>query len=520
MEMIEKETDDTQGQSIPKPRIHLIFAICWILISVGAASLLISIISVSQILAFIGLSLIFWGGILFYIKPEGYAKQVLLDAAMPPTFETLDQIINELGYKGKAIYLPSKYLQDPETYKAYLPKLLEEKPPEPNIILKQEHQLFLKNPEGILFTPPGAQLAKLFEKRLGINFSLVNLNYIKRNLPKLFIEDLEIADNLEIDIEFSSKSLFGIKKTNYGLIYVTITNSLFKNIIKENPKLSKISNTVGSPISSAIACVLTKTTGKPVIIEDVQSSENGNIIRVTFRIEKLEYTEPFQVKTEPVSIPIAESITVPITQKHEIQKSPQSPIVEIPESIIPTINVQRSIGLTLILLGVITIVWIGVLTWNDVFEFNKDLGVSLLAYRIGEPIGLGIGMKFIHYFMIGSVLILSGILAYIQKGKKILDSFIRPPIIPRLFDLSLMLLGALIIVWITELIVFELVVYNKNLIFILFAYGTNTPLSLGIGMNVIYYLMIGLALLLSGALSYLQRNKTSKTQLNVKIDKY
>ena len=510
--MFEKGTVDPEGQSIPKPRIRLIFAICWILLSIGAASLVISIISVSQILAFIGLSLIFWGGILFYIKPEGYAKQVLLDAVMPPTFETLDQIINELGYKGKAIYLPSKYLQDPETYKAYLPKLPEEKPPEPNIILKQENQLFLKNPEGILFTPPGAQLTKLFEKRLGINFSLVNLNYLKRNLPKLFIEDLEIADNLEIEIEFSSKSLFGIKKTNYGLIHVTITNSLFKNMIKENPKLSQISNTIGSPISSAIACALTKTTGKPVIIDNVQSSENGNIVTVTYKIEKLEYTEPIQVQTEPLKIPIAE--------KHEIQKSPQTSMVEIPESIIPTINVQRSIGLTLILLGVITIVWIGVLTWNDVFEFNKDLGLSLLAYRTGEPIGLGIGMKFIHYFMIGSVLLLSGILAYIQKGKKIIDSFIRPPIIPRLFDLSLMLLGALTLVWITELIAYELVVYNKNLIFILFAYGTNTPLSLGIGMNVIYYFMIGSALLLSGALSYLQRNKSSKTQLNVKIDKY
>ncbi|MEJ2272917.1 MAG: hypothetical protein P8X91_10730, partial [Candidatus Bathyarchaeota archaeon] len=139
MEMISEEYT-AQEDSTTKPRIRLIIGICWTLISIGAVSLIVSIISVSQILAFIGLSLIFWGGILLYVKPEGYAKQVLLDATMSPTLENLDQMINELGYKGKAIYLPPKYLQDPENYKAYLSKQPEEKTPEPNIILKQKNQ--------------------------------------------------------------------------------------------------------------------------------------------------------------------------------------------------------------------------------------------------------------------------------------------------------------------------------------------------------------------------------------------
>jgi len=199
---------DKGGKTKTKHRIRLVKAACWTLLSIGALSLTVSIIFVSQILALIGICLIFWGAILLYIQPEEYTKKALLDAVMPLSFETLNQIINELGYRGKAIYLPPKYFEDQETNKAYLPKRLDEKPPEPNLILTQENQFFLNYPEGILFTPPGAQLTKLFEKRLGISFTQANLQYFKQNLPKLFIEDLEIAENLEIDIKpakFSSE---------------------------------------------------------------------------------------------------------------------------------------------------------------------------------------------------------------------------------------------------------------------------------------------------------------------------
>ena len=299
MENLENKYRDNERKSTSIHRFSLIKAVCWTLISVGAVSLIISIIFGSQILAFIGLSLLFWGAFLLYIKPEEYTKQVLLDAAIPPALETLDQIITELDYRGKAIYLPPKYLKDPETYKAYLSKRAEEKPPEPNLILKQKNQLFLKNPEGILFTPPGAKLTKLFEKRLGINFALANLNYFKQNLPKLLMDDLEIAENIEIEIK---PKKFSIEKraTNYGIIHVKITNSIFRNMVKENPKLSQIHNTIGSPISSAIACALTKVTGRPLIIEDNQSYDDGNIIEVTYKIEKLEYTEPFNADRKSV----------------------------------------------------------------------------------------------------------------------------------------------------------------------------------------------------------------------------
>jgi len=249
-------------------------------LSVGAIALVTSIIYVSSILALIGLGLVFWGAILAYIQPEEYTRKVILDAAVMPSLATLNQIIQELNYKGKAIYLPPKYLKDPEASKVYISKKKEGKLPTPELTLKHENKLFFKNPQGILLTPPGTQLTRLFEKRLDTSFAKTDLKYFTQNIPRLFIEDLEIAENLEIE-------------TGYDEIKMRITNSIFKEAYKENNKLSHVYRSIGCPLSSAIACALTKATGKPITIERIQPSEDGKIIEATYRIlEKIGIEKP------------------------------------------------------------------------------------------------------------------------------------------------------------------------------------------------------------------------------------
>jgi len=191
----------TSTETKTKHRIRLAKAISWTLLGVGAAALVTSILYVSSMLAFVGLGLVFWGIILLYIQPEGYTKKVLLDATLSPSLTTLNQIVQELDYKGKAIYLPPKYLNDPEANKVYISKQKDEKLPTPELILKQESKLFIQNPQGILLTPPGAELTKLFEETLDTSFTKTDLQYLQQNMPKLFIEDLEIAEDLEIQIK-------------------------------------------------------------------------------------------------------------------------------------------------------------------------------------------------------------------------------------------------------------------------------------------------------------------------------
>jgi len=395
----------TSSKTKTKQGTRLARATSLTLLGVGAAALITSVIYVSQILAFIGLSLVFFGALLLYIQPEEYTKKTLLDATALTSLEALSQIMQELNYKGKAIYLPPKYLRDPEANKIYIPKQKDAKLPTPELILKHESQLFIKNPQGILLTPLGAEMTKLFEKTLGTSFTKVDPEYLQQNLPKVFIEDLEIAEDLEIETKSrkaakkitGSVSLIG---TTSDTIHVKITNPILQDMWKEDRKHYHIYSKIGCPICSAIACALTKATGKPITIETLQPSEDGKIIEATYRM--LETTEPQEQVGKALS-EISEAIG-----RHSSRLSKVASLVPI------------AFGSTIL-------AWVGWLTWHDVTTWGKDLTVILFGSRTGEPIDLTIGMRVIHYFIIGLTLLLTGIVIHLRRRKSsTLDQHKRP----------------------------------------------------------------------------------------------
>jgi hypothetical protein len=255
----------------------------------GIVALLTSIVYTSSILAFIGLGLVFWGAILLYVEPEEHIKKVILDASILPPLTMLNQIIQELGYKGDATYLPPRYFQNPENSKVYIPKQKDAYLPTPEQIQRCENQTFVKSPQGILLTPPGAELTRLFEKRLKTSFNKVDLNYLQQNLPRLFIEDLEIAENLEMEIlprhvlaRTSDSS--SLAQAEYYTVHVRITDPICREICEESNKLIHICGRIGCPICSSIGCALTKATGAPIMIENVQTSKDEKTIEVDYRV--------------------------------------------------------------------------------------------------------------------------------------------------------------------------------------------------------------------------------------------
>jgi len=363
-----------------KHETSLTKAAIWTFFIVGSVALLTSIVYVSSILTFIGLGLVFWGALLLYIQPEQYTKKAILDATVIPPIATLNQIIQELDYKGKAIYLPPKYLKDPEASKIYISKHKDGKLPKPELTLKHENQLFFQNPQGILLTPPGTQLSNLFEKRLDTSFAKTDLKYVTQNMPKLIVEDLEIAENIEIE-------------TNYNTIKIRITNSTFKEAHKEDNKLY-VYPSIGCPLSSAIACALTKATGKPVTIENMQQSEEGKILEATYRI--LGKTETFLPEIKP-----EELLTEPIQ-------------LQIRKRFLPNLA-----SLLLTAIGSILLTEVAWVTFYDMTLWGKDIAVIFLGSRTGEAISLGIGIKIIHHFLIGLASFLSGMLTYLRRRSKV-----------------------------------------------------------------------------------------------------
>jgi hypothetical protein len=244
--------------------------VCSALLSAGVIALAFSINFTSLILAFIGLGLVFWGAILFYVRPEKYVKETVFVETTLPSLVNLEQMLTELGYQRKGVYLPPKYLKGFELSKIYLSAQDSMKLPSLEQLRDQEDKTFFKN-SGALITPPGMELSRLFERTLGTSFMKVDLQYLEQNMPKLLIEDLEIVQKVEIKIENRR-------------VHVRMENSIFKNLWKEAIKLPNLWCSFGDPLVSAIACALTKATGKPVIIEKNQISNEGQTIDIEYRI--------------------------------------------------------------------------------------------------------------------------------------------------------------------------------------------------------------------------------------------
>jgi hypothetical protein len=249
-----------------------------ILIISGTASLALSIIYNSSILALIGLGMLSWGVILTYIGNEEYVKKVLLTTNTSSRLTTVNKVIQEADFAGNAAFLPPRYFKISETYKAYIPKDRNFRLPPPETFYRKDPRFpieFVENPPAILITPPGAELIKLFEKTLKKNFAEANLKFLKANLIKLFIEDLEIVNDFEMNIEEKKTILFIIKRSVYGNLPADENNIYFTFI---------------SPLTSAIACVLAKSINKPIIIVKQSSKNDGATVTIEYRILEDEET--------------------------------------------------------------------------------------------------------------------------------------------------------------------------------------------------------------------------------------
>jgi len=362
-----------------------------ILLFLGAIALASSIIYVSSILAFIGLGLTFWGVLFLFVRPIRYVKSSLLDSTAISTLTNVSRVMAGLGYRGKGIYLPSRYLKGLKGATVFISSKEDSIIPTLEEISKEN--VFLKNPDGICLTPSGLGLVNLFEEELGTNFAKVNLKYLQDNLPTLFVEGLEIAKDFEM-------------RTQGNMVHVKMTETIYKDICNEIRKLPNICSSFGCPLCSSIACALARSSGEPVVIEKIELSADGNVIEAyyqilgTFPSEEQTAIAPMEPSPAEVSAELIPLVPVKPTGRH------------------PSYLLNNLIGLVLIALGLYTLAWVGWLTWYDITTWSKSLALIFLGSRTGEAISLGIGMKVIHYFLIGLVLLLVGIFTLFRKRRR------------------------------------------------------------------------------------------------------
>ena len=235
---------------------HINPAIALMMLALGLVSLLGSAFYASYVAGFIGLGLTLWGALLLYLVPSKRVRLALLTATGVSSFADIKKILASTSSNGKGVYLPPKLLKDYQSSLVFVPSNAK------TILPKREEvdteTLRSKKPEGIYLTPPGLALSRLFEKELKVSFTETNLTHLQNELPKLF-EKLGISKDTDIE-------------TNGKTVTVRLAKHTFTDLCKETGNLKRAHETVGCPLSSALACALAKATGKPVIIQNEETA--------------------------------------------------------------------------------------------------------------------------------------------------------------------------------------------------------------------------------------------------------
>jgi hypothetical protein len=242
----------------------------YVLLTLGLVSLLASLFFNLETLALIGLGLTFWGAFFVYVTPTKYVKLDFLIASATASLSNIERILTSEKTDSKGVYLPPKYLKDYQSSLVFIPPVSDSSLPKFERALLDSGTLYSKDPTGILLTPPGSDLCKLFEKELKKFFTDTDFHEVQEDLPRL-LEKLRIAKSTTI-------------QQTANIVTVEVKHHIFEDLCKEAIKLRRTHESIGCLLPSTIACVLAKATGKPVIIEKEEQSPDNEGTKITFRI--------------------------------------------------------------------------------------------------------------------------------------------------------------------------------------------------------------------------------------------
>ncbi|HVP92557.1 MAG TPA: hypothetical protein VMS94_02310, partial [Acidobacteriota bacterium] len=241
----------------------------------GILVLAFSILTESQVLAFIGLGLTFWGALFFLVSPVAYVRGSLLNTVSTPFYSTIDRILAGFKFTGKGLYIPS-YPKD-----AYLPEHLKGLKEtvafisaDANLALPSVEEMATsvfetKNPKGVIIIPPGSVLQEQFEKSMRTDLTKISLDDLCASLPQLIIENFQLAKDVSM-------------RTENSQIHLTVINSIYKDLYQDaklnSPRL------LGCPLVSAVACAIAKVTGKPVYLQSINVSSDAQLIEALYSL--------------------------------------------------------------------------------------------------------------------------------------------------------------------------------------------------------------------------------------------
>ena len=227
------------------------------LIFFGALTLVISYFTynntaLASILLFAGLGTTYLGIISLFLSPETFVREELMEKSVMSSIIVINNIIQELQIYSKGIYI----LVDNEI-RVILPLRSDYKLPKE--IPLRTFQVGEPGSTALVLVPLGYSLMQMVEKK-GADCGDLTLA-----LNDVLVEGLELAQSVEV-IQGNDITVKVIKP-----VYI----NLCSKVSKEAPRICDI----GCSFCSLIACIVTKSTGKTIVIEQVEHDKNSVIVR-------------------------------------------------------------------------------------------------------------------------------------------------------------------------------------------------------------------------------------------------
>lgn len=232
------------------------------LMCTGGSSLVLSYLYSSLLLTFIGLGLTLWGAIIYYVLPTRHVPEKIIAPMVLHMIRTLDDVLADIGYKGRTVFYYPKHENGPAQGHIFIP--YDKTHAVQNDV---EESTFHTDSEGISIVAPSQGLVELFERELRVNFADVDLYYIQENLPRLFVEDLKLVDDLLIE-------------SDKDVIRARIVGRSSAEICDSVNKLTKLGSSLGCPLCGALALVISKVTGEAVMIKE--NDVNNDVIETSY----------------------------------------------------------------------------------------------------------------------------------------------------------------------------------------------------------------------------------------------
>jgi hypothetical protein len=244
-----------------------------IFLVVGIIVLAYSMLFSVEIAAFVGLGLTFWGVIFSLARNGKYVESGLLDGEAKSAYSTYDKMIRDLKFNGQAFYIPA-YPQDVQLPE-YLKSLRE-----PVVFISERFdgrpsadelaagKFLSEKAPGVFITSPGSGIMAQMEKRLGSDFTKIEIHELIGLLPRCLTETFNLAKS--VDMSFIE-----------GAVSFRATGILYQSLYRADPPLKSVS-VLGCPVVSAVASTLAKASGKTVIIKEQALSSSNCGVNATF----------------------------------------------------------------------------------------------------------------------------------------------------------------------------------------------------------------------------------------------